>query len=141
MSKYKPLSDFLGGHVPDTWKVGFDELEKTLGSTLPKMARDKAAWWSNEASAAKAHTKAWLDAGWHAAVDLAGGHVTFTRSAPPLPVAPDPTAHEVMAAAEAAFEKGKAVETAKKVGVVAAVVGVIAAGVGLAAARLMGRKR
>lgn len=141
MSKYQPLADFLGGHVPDTWKVSFDELEKTLGSTLPKTAREKASWWSNEVDGAKAHAKAWLDAGWQAAADLTAGHVTFTRGAPPLAVAPDPTAHEVMAAADAAFEKGKAVETAKKVGVIAAVVGVVAAGVGVVATLVLGRKK
>ena len=141
MSKYKPLADFLGGHVPDTWKVSFDELETTLGVALPKAARANAAWWSNEVDGAKAHAKSWLDAGWQAAADLAGGHVTFTRGAPPLSVAPDPTAHEVMAAAEAAFEKTRAVETAKKVGIVAAVVGVVAAGIGLVATQFRGRKK
>ncbi len=141
MSKYKPLADILGGHVHDSWKVTFDELEKALGFALPKTAREKADWWRNDHAAPKPHAKAWLEAGWLAeAVDLAAGHVTFTRRPATLQVAPDPTAHEVMAAAEAEYEKSRAVATAKKVGVVAAVVGVVAAGVGLIAARVLGRK-
>ena len=145
MSKYKPLADFLAAHTPDQWRVAFDDLEKTLGSALPKTAREKAGWWSNDDAPAKPHAKAWLEAGWLAhKVDLAEAVVTFMRApkpdaAAPEMAAPDPTAHVVMAAAEAEFEKTRAVETAAKVGVAAAVVGVLA-GVGLLVRNLLGRR-
>jgi len=140
MSKYKPLADFLGGHVPDSWKVGFDELETTLGFSLPKTAREKSSWWSNDAASPGPHAKAWLESGWLAeAVDMAAGHVTFRRGAPAIDPAPDPTAHQVMSAAEAAFEKDRVVDTAKKVGVAAAVVGVLA-GIGLMVRTALGRR-
>jgi hypothetical protein len=156
MSKYKPLADFLGGHVPDEWRVSFEELERTLGFSLPKAAREKAGWWSND-DAAKPHAKAWLGAGWRAEVtDPGTGEVIFRRGEPRPAKAPDPAASdytplqsaasdpiapEVMAAAGAAFEKSKAVDTAKKVGLAAAVVGVLAAGVGLAVKTVMGRRK
>jgi hypothetical protein len=142
MSKYKPLADFLGGHVPDEWRITFDELEKTLGFSLPKAAREKAGWWSNDDPAPKPHAKAWLEAGWKAEViDPGTGEVIFRRGEPRLTVVPDPTAHSAMAAADAAFEKAKVADTAKKVGIAAAVVGVVAAGIGLVVTAVMGRKK
>jgi len=140
MSKYKPLAEFLGGHAPDQWSISFDALEKTLGFSLPKAAREKAGWWSNDEEAPKPHAKAWLDAGWRAdPVDLDAARVTFRRGLAKIEVAPDPTAHQVMAAAGAEFEKVKVVEAAKKVGVAAAVVGVLA-GLGLVVKGLLGRR-
>lgn len=143
MSKYKPLSDFLASHGADSWTTGFDGLERILGGALPKTAREKAAWWDNDPEAAKPHAKAWLDQGFQAeALDLAAGEVTFRRRRPlDEPAAePDATAHEAMAAAGAQYEKAKAVDAAKKVGVVAAALGVLG-GVGLLALRLVGKRK
>lgn len=140
MSKYKPLADFLGAHAADIWKVTFDDLETALGFSLPKAARSAAAWWANDTDADKPHKKAWLGAGWRTEdVDLAKGAVTFRRGA--TSAAPDTTAHAVMAAADAQFEKVKTAEKAKKAGLVAAVVGVVAAGAGVVAAIVLGRKK
>jgi hypothetical protein len=147
MSKYKPLAEALDGRADDRWTVRFEELEKHLGFGLPKAARERAAWWANDETEPKAHARAWLDRGYRAeALDLKGEEVTFVRhrpvgdAAPDTPKAPDPTAHEVMAEAEAVYARDKATETAKKVGLAAALLGV-AGGAGLLVARLLGRRR
>jgi hypothetical protein len=147
MSKYKALSNFLADHGGDSWKVSFDHLESLLGISLPRTAREKASWWENDDSSPKPHAKAWLDQGFRtSALDMAGGEVTFVRHRAVGETAaqpgrePDPTAHEVMAAAEAVYEREKAAETAKKVGIVAAALGVLG-GVGLVALRLLGKRK
>jgi hypothetical protein len=148
MSKYKPLTEALAGRTDDRWTVRFEELEKHLGFALPKAARERAAWWANEEVEPKPHARAWLDKGYRTeALDLKGEEVTFVRhrevgGAEPTEAskAPDPTAHDVMAAAEAVYVRDKATETAKKVGIVAAVLGVLG-GAGLVAARILGRRR
>ncbi len=146
MSKYKPLSDFLSGHKPDTWRTTFDEVEKTLGAALPKTAREKAAWWDNGGDPPKLQAKAWLDHGWTVSkVDLTAGAVHFKRAASsiqskPAAPAPDPTAREAMTAADTVYELTRAADVAKKVGLAAAVLGVLA-GAGVLARNLLGRRR
>lgn len=158
MSKYKPLSEALGERGDDRWTLKFEDLEKQLGFSLPKAARERAGWWANDETEPKAHARAWLDRGFRAeALDLKGGEVTFVRHrpigdarepalAPGAPVAAagsasnDPTAAEVMAAADKAYGRDRAAEAAKKAGIVAAAVGVLG-GAGLLIARLIGRRR
>ncbi len=129
MSKYQPLAAFLAAHAPDTWKASFAEVEAALGSALPKMAREKAAWWWE---AEKPHANAWTAAGWAVDhLDLAAQTVTFRRHAPPR------TAAEVMSAADAAYGRVKAADTARKVGLLTAAVGAVglALGAGLSLLR------
>ena len=131
MSKYKPLTDFLQAREPDRWQATFAELEAMMGAPLPKAARERAGWWSDAGPSAKA----WTAAGWTASADLDKAEAAFRRGA-----GGDATAHQVMAAAEAAFEKGKTVEAAKKVGLAAVVVGGLAGAV-LAVKGLVARGR
>lgn len=63
-----------------------------------------------------------------------------THHEPPAPKEPDPTAKTVMTAAGAEYEKARAVETAKKAGVVAAAVGLLG-GVALAVVKIFGGRK
>jgi hypothetical protein len=80
MSKYQPLSERLRGHASDEWRASFAEVEEVLGFPLPKGARSRKAWWSNDLE--KPHSRAWSGHGWEAGdVDTSTGQVTFRRSA------------------------------------------------------------
>jgi hypothetical protein len=78
MTKYQPLSEHLRSRRDPFWRATFDDLEAVLGFPLPKSAQEKATWWEN--NAAKAHNRAWLDAGWRVeSIDPHGRAVLFHR--------------------------------------------------------------
>jgi hypothetical protein len=80
MTKYEPLSQFLGRLEADYWRPTFLELERILEFKLPPSARKNAAWWSKESRSAR-HAHAWADVGWKVqSVDLDKERVTFVRS-------------------------------------------------------------
>jgi hypothetical protein len=82
--KYAPLGEFFEKETEaKSVTLSFTEIERVLGSLLPTFARKRRSWWANEADAAHAHARAWIDAGWKvASVDLSKkGGVVFERAA------------------------------------------------------------
>lgn len=78
--KYQPLKRHLESLHESTWRAGFAEVERILGSALPASARMHQAWWSNDASPGR-HSRARLEAGWHTeAVNLVERTLTFRRA-------------------------------------------------------------
>lgn len=76
---YVELTMFLRGQRGDRVKIGFDDLEETIGRALPASARTHRPWWANDDGHAQA--RAWLAAGWRVhRADLALEEVEFRRS-------------------------------------------------------------
>jgi len=61
VSKYAPLGDFLRKQRRDVVPMSFSEIERVVGSKLPKSQR-YPAWWSNNPWN-NVMTQVWLDAG------------------------------------------------------------------------------
>ncbi|MEO8114199.1 MAG: hypothetical protein ABI655_07465 [Phenylobacterium sp.] len=102
MNKYQALSDRLASHPRDQWGASFAELEEILGFPLPKSAREREAWWSNETLTDRSQKLAWLNEGWRVeTVDQAAELVTFRRVAQP-PAKAQKTPAPAPAAPEAA---------------------------------------
>ena len=79
-SGYAPLGEWLAGRADRRVTVSLAQLQTVLGRALPASARVHRAWWGNNDRSPQA--RAWLSAGWRVAgVNLAGGQVTFERSA------------------------------------------------------------
>lgn len=81
MSKYDPLIVFLRSRPQGEQKLtlSLDEIERVLGTSLPKTARIDRPWWANTRS--RSYALRWLDAGWKVdKADLNTGHVTFVRT-------------------------------------------------------------
>ena len=88
MGKYEPLGEFLRkqrvAHVPMT----FAEIERIVGTKLPKSQR-YPAWWSNNTSN-NMMTQVWLDAGFETEqVDVGNRKLVFRKVADPLPATRD----------------------------------------------------
>ena len=80
MSKYEPLTDFLRKQRADRIAMTFAEIERVIGTKLPRSAIWYRAWWSNNASNS-VMTKAWLDAGFQSEqVDMDGKKLVFCRT-------------------------------------------------------------
>jgi hypothetical protein len=78
MGKYDPLSARLKDEASDRWEASFAEVEEVLGASLPKSARERESWWTQEPEAV--HGRSWGEAGWTVArVDLTAERVTFAR--------------------------------------------------------------
>lgn len=80
MSKYDPLGAYLKAqpfsHVPMT----FDEIERVVGFTLPPVASNNRAWWSNSPTN-NVMTSVWTEAGFKTEqVDMAGRRLVFRRA-------------------------------------------------------------
>lgn len=94
MSKYEPLSSFLETQPQDQVRLSFDDVERIIGSKLPRSAFEHQAWWANNPEG-HSHCRSWFNAGWKTEnLNLSRRTVTFVRSAlrrspPPTPtVAP-----------------------------------------------------
>ena len=82
MSKFEPLTAFLGSLPTSERRVTFSEIERILGFKLPPSARRHRPWWSNNPDNS-AITKAWLAAGFRTEqVDMAGETLVFSRAKP-----------------------------------------------------------
>lgn len=80
-AKYVPLARYLLNAGPSKRNVtmGFSEIEKLIGATLPNSARRHRAWWGNDTSS-HVQASAWLSAGWRVVVlDFPKESVTFER--------------------------------------------------------------
>lgn len=79
MSKYAPLGDFLRKQKASLVPMTFDQIERIVGSRLPKSQR-YPAWWSNNPWN-NVMTQIWLDAGFETEqVDVASGKLVFRRT-------------------------------------------------------------
>lgn len=79
MGKYEPLTEFLRKQRTDRVSLTFSEIERIVGSKLPRSANEHRAWWSNNPSNS-VMTKAWLDAGFKSAdVDLKKRMLVFQK--------------------------------------------------------------
>lgn len=77
MSKYDPLTHFLGHSHASAIPMQFAEIEKLLGFSLPPSARTHRAWWSNNPDN-NVMTKAWLAGGYETEqVDIEGEKLVF----------------------------------------------------------------
>lgn len=79
---YQPLRDRLFFSGKSEVTMSFAEIETILGRPLPRSARIRSAWWSNNA---KGHVQAaaWLEANYRtSALDLGGERVTFILDLP-----------------------------------------------------------
>jgi hypothetical protein len=82
MAKYDPLRKWLISNQAASVSLALAEIEKIIGSRLPKSARIYSTWWSNEIRADRpVQCKAWL-AGFIASTPYRVGMeltVTFTK--------------------------------------------------------------
>jgi len=77
MGKYDPLHERLRETRGNEVRLSFAEIEQLLGAGLPKGARERRTWWSNDDSGPAA---AWTTAGFEADVDLQGETVVYRRA-------------------------------------------------------------
>jgi hypothetical protein len=84
MGKYSPLADFLRAQRRDEVPMTFAEIERIVGSPLPRSHRYRS-WWSNN-SFNSVMTKVWLDAGFRSAdVDIKKRKLVFRKIGPQRP--------------------------------------------------------
>ena len=80
MSKYEPLKSFLKAASLTEVPMTFADIERVIGKSLPPVARNHRAWWSNNPSNSVI-TQAWLEAGFQTErVDMAGERLVFRRT-------------------------------------------------------------
>ena len=81
MSKYDPLGQYLESRSDRHIAMSFAEIERIVGSRLPRSKMHRA-WWSNNPSN-NVMTRQWLSAGYQTEqVDIAGERLVFTRAGP-----------------------------------------------------------
>lgn len=79
-AKYAPLIEYLKRQSGDRVTLSFAEVERILGSALPKSARMHSAWWANESEGTHTWAHGWIKAGWlKEEVSFAQERVTFVR--------------------------------------------------------------
>jgi hypothetical protein len=84
VSRYMHLAKYLRGQPGGEVELSFAELERILGSPLPRSARELRVWWSNDGTHSQARF-GWLAAGWRVeSVNLSEGRVAFKKSGKPL---------------------------------------------------------
>lgn len=78
MGKYEPLRAFLLAQEREFVPMTFAEIERVIGSDLPK-SKNFRAWWSNNPWN-NVMTKEWLEAGYQTeSVDVEGEKLVFRR--------------------------------------------------------------
>lgn len=64
MSKYEPLSEFLGRQSSHSITLTLNEIGRILGQPLPRSAFDYREWWSNQSDTSnRPQSRAWQSAG------------------------------------------------------------------------------
>ena len=82
MSKYSRLAGYLRAQSGDEVPMTFAQIERVIGTKLPKSHKYRA-WWSNNAFNS-VMTKIWLEAGYRTErVDMAGRKLVFRRVTSP----------------------------------------------------------
>jgi hypothetical protein len=81
MSKYAPLNRWLAGLKDRRITMSFNDVEKTIGDSLPKSAHKRRVWWGNQTeNARRPQARAWMMAGFEVEeCDLIRKRVTFRR--------------------------------------------------------------
>lgn len=82
MSKYDPISKWLGSQSANRISCTFSQIEGILGLKLPATARVNVRWWANEAVGNTRHVQclSWLRAGYQTtSLNLAKQSVVFVR--------------------------------------------------------------
>ena len=79
MAKYDPLTKHLRAQNGATVVLTFLDIERILGSSLPKSAREYREWWENEKpGGSHVQSKAWQAGGYSVdSVDFGRERVTF----------------------------------------------------------------
>src|SRR6185436_4093498 len=78
MTKYERLGTFLRNKGGELVSMTFAEIERVVGTKLPKSQKHQA-WWSNSTSN-NVMTQVWLDAGYRTEqVDVTGRKLVFRR--------------------------------------------------------------
>jgi hypothetical protein len=81
-SKYHPLFEHLLYSGKPEIKMTFEEIERLIGGPLPKSARMRPEWWSNN-PAGHSQAQAWMRASYKTGkVDRPAGRVTFVLDVP-----------------------------------------------------------
>jgi hypothetical protein len=62
VGKYEPLGQFLKKQKQDQIRMSFKDIERIIGTKLPKSSKSHRAWWSNNPTN-NVMTKEWLEAG------------------------------------------------------------------------------
>lgn len=84
MSKYERLGAYLRGQRTEQVPMTFAEIERVVGTKLPKSQKHQA-WWSNSTSN-NVMTRVWLDAGYRTEqVDVERKRLVFRRVRAPQP--------------------------------------------------------
>lgn len=105
MGKYDPLGQYLRRQRKDLVPMNFRDIEKLIGSKLPR-SRRYPAWWSNNPWN-NVMTKVWLEAGYVTEqVDVAGETIVFRRVANPRSTPQD----DRPSSASAAVQQGEAID-------------------------------
>jgi len=79
VTKFEPLTRYLGSLSARERRMCFREVEQVLGFQLPPSARKHRPWWSNNPDNS-AMTRAWLAAGFRTErVDMAGETLVFRK--------------------------------------------------------------
>ena len=80
MGKYEPLGQFLRKQKQERIRMSFSDIEKLIGSKLPKSSKSHRAWWSNNPTN-NVMTKEWLEAGYETEeVELASERLVFRKA-------------------------------------------------------------
>lgn len=64
MTKYRALGEHLRSLDVDCDTLSLAQIERIIGSPLPKSARVHASWWGNDKT--HSHARVWMEAGWRA---------------------------------------------------------------------------
>jgi hypothetical protein len=79
MSKYAPLTQYLGNQPTPVVRMSFEQIERVIGEKLPPSALRHRAWWSNN-DTNNVMTRAWLEAGFQSErVDMKARRLVFRR--------------------------------------------------------------
>ena len=80
MSKYDPLQTYLARNEGSQCTLSFAEIERIIGTTLPRSAREYREWWANQVDTKnRPQAKAWQDAGWEVRSVQLGQRIGFVR--------------------------------------------------------------
>lgn len=79
MAKYDPLQEYLERRGTTGIQLGFEDIERIIGTALPDSAA-RSQWWANETDPATAHVqcRSWRNAGYNAFL-LSGQRVLFEK--------------------------------------------------------------
>jgi hypothetical protein len=89
MPKYEPITQYLSKRGQQRIPMSFQEVERLIGTPLPRSSRTYRAWWANNPTGHSV-ARAWADAGYRTEqVDMAAQRLVFVKEqnggVPPTP--------------------------------------------------------